>query len=377
MQSFLYEIVARIFAIFLCLGSSGALADARHDCDNLSGDASIQACDQAIRENPRDAVSYYNRGVGYFHKGDFDRAIADFTEAIEINPKSALAYNARGVIFEEQHDLDRAIADATKAIEIDPKYAPAYSNRGNALMHKGGELDRAIADYTEAIEIDPQQKGGAHLNAYYNRGFAYQMKRDLDRAIADYAKAIDVDPKHALAYIGRGFILRVRGDLDGAIADYTRAIEVDPTHALAYIRRAEAYQDKSDADHAIADYAKAIEIEPQSAAAYNSRCRFRVKANLDLPLALLDCDDAVRLAPNNAVFMDNRGFVYLKLDRLNDAIADYDAALKINPKLPGALYGRGLAKQKTGDQAGGDADIAAAKAIKATIADEFAKYGVN
>jgi hypothetical protein len=41
-----------------------------------------------------------------------------------------------------------------------------------------------------------------------------------------------------------------------------------------------------------------------------------------------------------------------------------------------SLYGPGLAKQK-GDQAGGDADIAAAKAIKGTIGDEFAKYGVN
>jgi hypothetical protein len=42
-----------------------------------------------------------------------------------------------------------------------------------------------------------------------------------------------------------------------------------------------------------------------------------------------------------------------------------------------SLYGRGLAKQNKGDQAGGDADVAAAKAIKATIGDEFAKYGAN
>jgi tetratricopeptide (TPR) repeat protein len=363
---------------FLLIGSSGAaLADAGQECDNSSGEAAIQACDQAIRQNPRDAVSHHNRGVVYFHKGDFDLAIADFSEAIEINPKMAMAYNARGVIFEEKGDFDRAIADATKAIEIDPKYAPAYSNRGNALKNKGGDLDRAIGDYTRSIEIDPLQQGGAHLNAYYGRGFAYQMKRDLDRAMTDYTRAIDVDPKHALAYIGRGFILRVRGDLDGAIADDTKAIEVDPAHALPYIRRAEAYQDKSEVDRALADYAKAIEIDPKSAAAYNSRCRFRVKANLDLPLALADCDDAVRLAPNNAIFMDNRGFVYLKLDRIDEAIADYDAALKINPKLPGSLYGRGLARQKKGDQAGGDADIAAAKAIKAAIADEFAKYGVD
>jgi tetratricopeptide (TPR) repeat protein len=401
-------------ALLLIGSSSVALADARQDCDNLSGDASIQACDQAIRQNPRDAVSYYNRGVGYFHKGDFDRATADFSESIEINPKSPMAYNARGVIFEERGDFGRAIVDANKAIEIDPKYAPAYSNRGNALMRKGGDLDRAIADYAKSIEIDPLQNNGAHLNAYYNRGFAYQLKHDLDRAMADYAKAIEVDPKHALAHIGRGFLFRVRGDLDSAIADYTKAIEIDSTHALPYIRRAEAYRDKGDVDSALADYAKviemdplpkedahayynrgiayegksdfnraiadftkAIEIDPKFAIAYNSRCGLRARANLDLPLALSDCDDAVRLAPNNASMVGSRGFVYLRLDRLDEAIADYDAALKINPKQVGALYGRGLAKRKKGDQVGGDADIAAAKAIKTTIADEFAKYGVD
>jgi tetratricopeptide (TPR) repeat protein len=373
----MFKVYLTVLSLLLMGSSTAALAGAGRDCDNLGADASIQGCDQAIRENPRDAISYHNRGVGYFHKGDFDRAIADFSKAIEINPKLARTYVARGVIFEEKGDLDRAIADSDKAIEIDPKYAPAYSNRGNALMHKGGDLDPAIADYTKSIEIDPLQNNGAHLNAYYGRGFAYQKKRDLDRAVADYAKAIDVDPKHALAYIGRGFILRVKGDVDDAIDDYTKAIEIDPTHALPYIGRAEAYQDRNDVERAFADYAKAIEIEPKSAPAYNSRCRFRAKANLELRLALSDCDDAVRLAPNNANFRDNRGFLCLKLNRLDDAIADYDAALKINPKQVGALYGRGLAKQKKGDQAGGDADIAAAKAIKATIAEEFTKYGVN
>ena len=42
-----------------------------------------------------------------------------------------------------------------------------------------------------------------------------------------------------------------------------------------------------------------------------------------------------------------------------------------------AAFCRGLAKNKKGDSVGGDADIAAAKAIKADIAEEFAGYGVK
>ena len=42
-----------------------------------------------------------------------------------------------------------------------------------------------------------------------------------------------------------------------------------------------------------------------------------------------------------------------------------------------SLYGRGLAKLKTGDTTGGDTDIAAAKAIEANIVGDFARYGVQ
>ena len=75
--------------------------------------------------------------------------------------------------------------------------------------------------------------------------------------------------------------------------------------------------------------------------------------------------------------MDSRGFAYLRLNRLDDAVADYDEALRRNPKQAGSLYGRGLAKLKKGDAVGGEADIAAAKAIRADIAEEFARYGVT
>ena len=54
-----------------------------------------------------------------------------------------------------------------------------------------------------------------------------------------------------------------------------------------------------------------------------------------------------------------------------------NAGLKLDPKQAGSLYGRGLAKQKKGDTAGGDADIAASKVLQADIAEALARDGVN
>jgi tetratricopeptide (TPR) repeat protein len=92
---------------------------------------------------------------------------------------------------------------------------------------------------------------------------------------------------------------------------------------------------------------------------------------------LADCGEALRLEPNDADVMDSRAFVYLRLDRFDDAIADYNAVLKIEPKKSSSLYGRGLAKLRKSDAAGGNADIAAATAIQSDIVAVFARYGVT
>ena len=83
------------------------------------------------------------------------------------------------------------------------------------------------------------------------------------------------------------------------------------------------------------------------------------------------------MQPNVAATFDSRGLTYLKLGQWELAIADYNLALRLDPKLASALYGRGFAKAKSGDPAGGDADIAAAKTSTQKIADDFARYGLR
>src|SRR5215471_1774717 len=57
--------------------------------------------------------------------------------------------------------------------------------------------------------------------------------------------------------------------------------------------------------------------------------------------------------------------------RVKDAVIDYDTALGINPNQASSLNGRGLAKRRNSDSAGGDRDIDAAKDIRSGIVDEF------
>jgi hypothetical protein len=64
------------------------------------------------------------------------------------------------------------------------------------------------------------------------------------------------------------------------------------------------------------------------------------------------------------------------MQQLPQALADYDAALKVAPGAPSALFGRGVVRRRVGDAKGGDADIADAIARDAAIAGQMARRGV-
>jgi tetratricopeptide (TPR) repeat protein len=368
-----------VAAFFVASAAFGASPQDRNTCMKAKNiDQVIDACTRVIddrKESSRNRYEAYNsRGIAWHDQDDFDRALDDYNAALRLVPNDIDVLINRARTYRAMRDSARAIREFDQLLKRNLNNrgrSIVYYNRGRAYSDID-EPDRAIADYNQAIKIDPKDAG-----AYNSRGLAWSDKGDHDRAIADFSQAIRLDPEFATAYINRGDSLDDKGELDRAIADFTRAIAIDPRLRRAYFLRGYVLVKKRDFDLAIADFNETIRIDPQFALAYANRCRARARTKRELQVALTDCSEAIRLDPKDSFGFETRGMVYLHLERGDDAISDYNAALSINPKNAAALYGRGIAKLRKADTVTGNADITAATKIRANVAEEFAPYGVT
>ena len=181
----------------------------------------------------------------------------------------------------------------------------------------------------------------------------------------------------AKAYFHRGVAYNGLDQNDKALADLSQAIQLNPKYARAWYQRGNVYSDQGALDQAIADYDKALQLKPKNARALANRCRARALANKELDKALADCNASLGLkGAGNGRALSARGLVHFRASAWDKALADLDAAAGLLPKAASVLYVRGIVKLKMGNSVGGTSDLAAAKALDASIATQYAGFGI-
>jgi len=130
-------------------------------------DGDIVYYTQSIQIDPNNANAYHNRGFAYYNKGNYDLAVADYTQALRINPNNpnnSFTYNNRGASYNNKGEYDLAIVDLDQSIQLNQNVANPYRHRAFAYMKKGNYL-QARADVNKSLQIDPKYKSAQELSA--------------------------------------------------------------------------------------------------------------------------------------------------------------------------------------------------------------------
>jgi Tfp pilus assembly protein PilF/S1-C subfamily serine protease len=217
----------------------------------------IERLDKAISLDPSSPKRFLDRADFYRYMGDFDKAMADYSEAIGLNPEFAEAYYSRGRALAARRHFDEAIADFTESIKHGRKTVEVYRIRA-AAYETIGQAEKAVADYTEAIQLQPNE---AVLTVLYHlRGLMLANNGDHDKAIADLTEALRLEPKNAELYCDRGALYGARKEFKKALADFNDAIDHNPALAKAYFNRGSTYRQLGNESLASADFKKAKDL---------------------------------------------------------------------------------------------------------------------
>ena len=360
--------------------------------NDVAAKADLEATE---RLNPRNAVAARARGLQAFIAGNDGGAVEWFTKAIDYEPANAFAFGYRGLAAFRLRNYDQAIADTSRALELSPDWrelrfirAEIQRRRGNpqaALEEvatlKGSEepevqsrlaflyrrLDR-WSDAEAALQKVAAKDGSARVLLERAK---LRPRADLANRQADLEAYLKKEPTSPQGIAELAKVLEERGDQAGALKLYNRGIAALSDGAYLKLRRGILLIRMGRATEGRRDLA-ALPAATK-ASDYNDRCWVRATAGIDLDKALADCNAGLKLRPDSRPLMDSRGFTYLRLGKLDEALSDFNRALA-KGDMAASLMGRSLVWQRKGNLEKAEADRKAAVEIDPEIVEEYNGY---
>jgi tetratricopeptide (TPR) repeat protein len=221
----------------------------------------LQSLDKAIALNPKNIQATIKLAEINIIFRDYKKALAYIDDVIKLDELEPKSYFLRGVIFLETHDTSRSILNFQKAIDVDQDYYDAHLQLGMLYAEKKNKL--AIDYFNNALNIKPEnvdvsyylamfyQETGGYEEAIkiyegmllkdpqfyfglYNIAYIYLVyMKDYQKAVEYFTKVIDLKPDYTDAWYNRGFAWEMQKNVENSRNDYKKALEITPNYEKA------------------------------------------------------------------------------------------------------------------------------------------------
>ncbi len=280
---------------------------------------------------------------GLRSKADCDRAIPEYAKVLNVDPKNAKAAYGRANCYFTKGDYDNALPDLEAAAAGDPTNAEALLNLGIVRDFRGEHGEGADA-YARAVKINPGLDSQSTFTCLYldRPGLTPEQARSVANkfinACSDAMKGQSGRLAGMLQY-KRGIAYRLKGDYEKALDDLESVRRSNPwlrslntQFLVLYNNRGLEAFNKKEYKKAYDDITLAIQSDPKNPTPYINRCTIYLYGWKQYDEAIRDCSEAIRLETKSSMAYNHRGYAYELKNNLTDAAADYQTALRLDPK---------------------------------------------
>lgn len=302
--------------------------------------------------------------------GDVDGAIASYNESLAVSSNFEANYG-KGRLLREEGYNEEAIQSflqamgAISTVEDTDLILQNYLELGKAYLDTE-QYNTAIAAFSTALSLQGQSRnpevlfnlGLAQTEFALNQQFSTAQTRqeDLQKGLVYYDRAIKARPEYPEALYERGSTHLLLGDLESAMEDLQQAVELDPSNpeAVAQLgfaslrrglteanrRNAERSKIMEDLQVAVAQFTKYLQLVPEPA------------EDEDLPE-----EELPEIRRENIYLQRSAAYIGLGEETQGEtstayyqnAVADAEEAIRLQPDMPDGHYQEGLAKRLMGD----------------------------
>lgn len=254
----------------------------------------LKALDHAAFLGPNsavifDAVSLNISGDQLFDQGDINGSIAEFQQALKMNPANINVHNSLGVCY--------------------------------GLL---GEYEKAELEFRSAVKLDHGE-----VMAWYNMGFICMLKGERRKALDLFFKANAINQDVFEVCFQTGRLLMELNQPESGKKFLKRAVALTPTSGAAFRYLGECYAQTDNVEAAVAAYKKAIKYNPSDAASLSALGCLFAQQDENPEIAQMFCEESIQLAPENGLFRYRLGQLYLKQNRLDDALKQFKKAERL------------------------------------------------
>ncbi|KAK9509913.1 hypothetical protein O3M35_004802 [Rhynocoris fuscipes] len=315
----------------------------------------------------------------------YAKALGYYTEAIELSPDNSSYYGNRSACLMMLGRYNEALEDAIKSITLDNKFVKGWVRAAKCYLAVG-DISRAESAICKVRELEPANNA-LHMeimnlealkryNDDANKAYAAKEYRtvvfNLDRALeiatacakfkvlkaeclarlGRYQEAQELandvlssDKQNADAILVRGMCLYYQDNVERAFTHFQHVLKLAPDHtkAMDIYKKAKALKQKKEEGNeafkanknaeAYQLYSEALSIDPNNTST-NAKLYFNratVSSKLGrLNEAVSDCTAALKLDPNYIKALLRRAKCYMDLQQYEEAVQDYEKAAKMD-----------------------------------------------
>lgn len=169
----------------------------------------------------------------------------------------------------------------------------------------------------------------AKIQQHLDEAYAYESTGKLKEALRQCKTVIELVPDHAEAHNLQGIILEQLGHREQAIAAYFKALDLDPDFEDAELNLHEAQAELRKLEPIEAE--KQPSSEDLLAAQQYLEQAYADEEAGEPKEALQQCELAIELAPNLAEAHNLQGIIFEQLGKVEQAIAAYSEAIRLDP----------------------------------------------